>query len=199
MSARALRPAASSAKRDRGVLLVGELALAQAPRRRPARLGGEQAVLAHGEGQQDVGALIAATEAAAGDLVGGPAGDVLAVEADAPGAGLERAGEKIDEGGLAGAVRADDAVHLVGVEGERHAVHGDETAEAAGQVLDGEAFRARRLALAHDPSLRRRGGCRCRLAGKELGDPARGGEDGGDQRRAEPQRPVIGDQRPDQR
>jgi hypothetical protein len=37
-------------------------------------------------------------------------GDVVAFEQDAPGIGLEHAGQQIDDGGLAGAVRADQRV-----------------------------------------------------------------------------------------
>ena len=50
--------------------------------------------------------------------VGGQAGDVAAVEADRAGVGQQAAAEQADEGGLAGAVRADQRVDLAGGEVE---------------------------------------------------------------------------------
>src|SRR5690606_40379474 len=67
-------------------------------------------------------------------------GDDLAVPPDLPGVRLVRTGQDLDEGGLAGAVLPEQAVHLAGTDLEVHAVEG----LGAGEVLDdaGEIGRA---------------------------------------------------------
>ena len=74
-----------------------------------ARLGGDPHVLEHGGAGQDVGDLVRARDGLRGDRVGRQPGDVLAVEHDAAARRAEHAGQAVEEGGLAGAVGADDA------------------------------------------------------------------------------------------
>ena len=148
-------------------------------------------------GRNDVGALIAAPEAAARDRVRRPAGDVLAVEADAAGAGLQLARQEVDERGLAGAVRADDAVHLVGREA-RGVTSSTATSPPKRRVRPSTAS-----VLAELRPLRSRGarsgrpGGACAFAGRvsfeQPGDAARRRQHRADQDEAERQRPVVGD------
>ena len=60
--------------------------------------------------------------------------DVAARDGPAAAGGIEDAAEHPDEGGLAGAVRAEDAEDLPAADVERDVAHGDELAEAARQV-----------------------------------------------------------------
>ena len=59
----------------------------------------------------------------------------------------EKAADQVEEGGLAGAVRADDRAQLAGLDRHRHVVDGDQAAEMLGDVLDPQQ--------AHDVTLRR--------------------------------------------
>ena len=70
--------------------------------------------------------------------------DVAAVEDDAAGVGGERAGDLVDEGGLAGAVGADDGVGLAGEDVEVDAVGDLERAERLAEVLQAQHGRAHR-------------------------------------------------------
>src|SRR5882672_7703450 len=63
------------------------------------------------------------------------AGDVIAVEHDASRTRRERAGEEVEERGLAGAVRPDDRVQRADLDAQAHRVHRGERAEALGQAL----------------------------------------------------------------
>ena len=67
---------------------------------------GQDEVLLDGEGGEDRPALGGVGDAAAGVLERGPAGDVLAPEADVAGGGGDEARAHPGDGGLAGAVRA---------------------------------------------------------------------------------------------
>ena len=66
------------------------------------------------------------------------AGDVLPLEADIAGIGPVEPGHEIEQGGLAGAVRADDADQLALGEIEVDAVDSGEAAEAARQPAQGQ-------------------------------------------------------------
>ena len=66
--------------------------------------------------------------------LGALAGDVGAGDADRARGGAEGAGEEVEERGLAGAVRADQADHLAGGQRDRHAGDGLEAAEALHEV-----------------------------------------------------------------
>ena len=56
-------------------------------------------------------------------------GDVVAFEQDAPGVGLEHAGEQIDHGGLAGAVRSDQRMAGALLDPERQVARDPQAAE----------------------------------------------------------------------
>ena len=81
-----------------------------------ARLRGEPAVLEHAERGKIVGALVAAAEAGARAARLRPARDVARRQADAAGGRRELAREQVDQRRLAGAVGADDRVHLAAVQ-----------------------------------------------------------------------------------
>ncbi len=179
---------------DGGAFLASITLRAQTQGTGVTRMRGDQAVLVRRERQDHIGALVAAAEAAPGDAMRRPAGDVLAVEADASRRRLQLARQQVDERGLAGAVRPDDAVHLVGREVERHAVDRDQPAEAPRQALDRQRLAALRRARARHA--RRAGrsvtGRRC-LALEQPGNAARRRQHGADQDESERHRPVIGD------
>ena len=85
--------------------------------------------------RQRLGELEGADHAAAGDLVRRHAGQVLALERPGALVGPVEAGEQVEEGGLAGAVRADErgddaALHLEVVD-----LDGGQAAEAAGHAV----------------------------------------------------------------
>src|SRR5216683_562833 len=80
--------------------------------------------------------LEGAGEPAIDDAVRLEAADRLAVEDDAAGVGGDEAGEQVEERGLAGAVGAEDAGDLAGLEREGDVLHGGEAAEALGEALD---------------------------------------------------------------
>ena len=62
--------------------------------------------------------------------------DVAAMEEDAAAAGLEQAGEDLDRGGFAGAVGAEIADDLAGMDGEGDVFDGGQAAVAFGDVLE---------------------------------------------------------------
>ena len=74
----------------------------------------------------------------AGDAVGAQAGDVVAVEEDAAGVERLEAGDQVEQRGLAGAVRADDAEDLALVHVEGDVGVGGKAAVALGHALDVE-------------------------------------------------------------
>ena len=81
-----------------------------------ARLGGDAHVLERRGIGEDVGDLVGAGDALLRDAVGGQAGDVLAVEQDAPGGRADDAGQAVEEGALAGPVRPDDGADLAALD-----------------------------------------------------------------------------------
>ena len=72
-------------------------------------------------------------------------GDVAAVEADRAGIGLQRTGDQVEERGLSGAVRPDDAERVAGFDGKIDTVRDDDRAEGFGQALKLEDHRGIRL------------------------------------------------------
>ena len=62
--------------------------------------------------------------------------NVVAVDQDPPGAGLVNAGNQVEKGALAGAVRADDGVDLARFELDADVVYRRQPAEHLGQILD---------------------------------------------------------------
>ena len=95
-------------------------------------LGGEGDVVEDAEPREDRGDLEGVGDAEPDAGVGGQAGDVAAVEADRAGVGQQAAGEQADEGGLAGAVRADQGVDLAGREVEVDGVDGVQRRRSGG-------------------------------------------------------------------
>ena len=61
--------------------------------------------------------------------------DVAALEHDATRGGRKLAGQHLEERGLAGAIRADNAAQFAMLDGEVDVAVGDEAAEALGQAL----------------------------------------------------------------
>ncbi|GMA85742.1 hypothetical protein GCM10025868_09920 [Angustibacter aerolatus] len=85
-----------------------------------------------------------------------------AVDQHLPLVGDVRAGEHLDERRLAGAVRADQTVHLARPEGGRHLGQGGDRPEALADVTDlddGGAAEVRRVCLAHDQPALTASGC----------------------------------------
>src|SRR5207253_749451 len=77
-----------------------------------AGLAGDPDVLEDGRAGQDVGDLVGAGDRLARDGVGRQPRDVLAVEHDPAARRAEHAGQAVEEGGLPGAVWADDPADL---------------------------------------------------------------------------------------
>ena len=94
----------------------------------------ERDVLADGEVLVEREALAHVADVALDAL--GLAGDVVSGDGRAAGGGREQTGQHPDRGGLAGAVRAEEAEHLAGADVEGDAVDGGEGAEAARQIGD---------------------------------------------------------------
>src|SRR5690242_20171238 len=104
--------------------------------------GSDPDVLEHRELGEDLGDLEGACHAADDALMGGEAGDVVAVEADAAGCRREIAADQVEEGSLAGAVRANDGAKFTFGHVQRNVAHGDKTAEAFGDAVDLEHVHA---------------------------------------------------------
>src|SRR5262249_8298860 len=98
-------------------------------------LGGHAHALQHGEVWKDVGDLVRLGDAEARDAMLGQHGDRAAVEPDATRGRRHPTRDETEEGGLAGAVRADDRAQLPALHLKIHLRHGQETAEAPGQAL----------------------------------------------------------------
>ena len=62
--------------------------------------------------------------------------DVVAADAHGAARGRNDAGEAAQRGGLARAVRADEAQHFAGLDGKRKFVHGGELAVKFGEAFD---------------------------------------------------------------
>jgi len=101
----------------------------------PARLRGDADVLERSGVGQDVGDLVGASDTFLGDEVGGKPGDILAVEQNSPRRGTKDAGETVEEGALARAVRPDDGANLAPPDFEIDAIERGQSAEADGQAL----------------------------------------------------------------
>jgi hypothetical protein len=106
----------------------------------------QEHVVLHRQLAEQQRGLIGAAQALADPVVRRPGGDVLAEEAHPPGGGGEVAGDHVEQGGLAGAVGADDGPALAGGDGERHTVHCPQRAEGAGDVLEHEGVTRRQCA-----------------------------------------------------
>jgi hypothetical protein len=104
----------------------------------------DEHVLEHGHVLEERDVLERARDAAADDAVRADAQEVLAVEEHAPVVGAVKPRDDVEEGGLAGAVRADEAGDRALVLRERDVVEGEDPAEPALHVLDAQEGHARR-------------------------------------------------------
>ncbi len=89
-----------------------------------------QHVLEHGLLAKELDVLEGPPDAEPADHIRLEPGDVMAVEQDTPGGRLHHAGNGVDEGRLAGAVGADQAADLAGLDVERQLGDGGDTTEA---------------------------------------------------------------------
>ena len=97
---------------------------------RVARARGDPEVLTHREAFEHARHLILDPDAAPGDLVHSDAFDPDPLESDRPGARSQLAAQQLEEGALAGAVRADQAAELTPPQVEVHAVDRAHAAKA---------------------------------------------------------------------
>ena len=95
---------------------------------------GRLQVLEYGELRKDVGSLKRASDAHAADAVRRRAGDVAAVEQHLAAIGAQMAGDQVEKGRLAGAVRPDHCGDLAGRDGEADPADGGEAGERLAQV-----------------------------------------------------------------
>ena len=115
-----------------------------------ARLRGDAHVFQRRGVGQDIGDLVGARDALLRDHVGRQAGDVLAVEHDAPAGRPQHAGQAIEEGALARPVRSDDGAHFVALDLEIDLDKRRQAAETDGQQFGLQDRRRRR-----SPAVRR--------------------------------------------
>ena len=115
------------------------------------RLHGDAHVLEGARAGQDVRHLVGAGDRLPGDRVRRQARDILAVEDDAAARRPQHAGQAVEEGALAGAVRSDERAHLAPADGEAHPVERGEAAEPHREALRPQqgAVRRRGAARAH--------------------------------------------------
>ena len=95
----------------------------------------DEQVLQHGGVLEQLDVLEGAGDAEAGDLVGREMGDLLALEGDEARSRPVQAADEVEDGGLAGAVGADQREHLVRPHLEGDVVDGLEAAELHRQVV----------------------------------------------------------------
>ena len=135
---------ADEVERRLGLLAAQPLFLAQAPgveqhvgqpRRRAQPVADDQ-VVEHRRAVEQGRGLERARHAEPGDLVRAQAGHVLPLEQDLARTRRVRAGDQVEEGGLAGAIGADDRVDMAGFERHGHVVHRGQPAEFLGEVAD---------------------------------------------------------------
>ncbi len=96
-------------------------------------LGGQGDVVEHRQGGEQAGVLEGLAHAGPGPGVVGPAGDVLAVEADPARGRAQAPGDQREQGRLAGAVGADDGVPGPGGDRQRDPVEGHQRPVAPAQ------------------------------------------------------------------
>ena len=98
----------------------------------------DQQILQHRGVVEQLDVLEGARDAAPGDLLSVELRDLLVLEDDAPGRHVVETADKIEESGLAGAVRADDREDLALGDVERDAVDRLEAAELDRDVFERE-------------------------------------------------------------
>jgi hypothetical protein len=115
-------------------------------------MGAEHDVLDHAHGAEQAQGLECPRHAAAGDLVGAQAGDRAAVDADLAAARAVQAGDDVERGGLAGAVRPDQATDLAGFDPEREIVD----ARTPPKLMETPSSSSRGASISADDRRRRR-------------------------------------------
>ncbi|MNY18672.1 hypothetical protein D3C86_1520680 [compost metagenome] len=95
-------------------------------------------ILSHGEITENAGDLEFSADPGAGDPVFGPVGDVGIVNEDLALRATGLAADKIHQGRLAGAVRAEQHPQLTIVDGDADIVDGSEAAEIDAETVDGQ-------------------------------------------------------------
>ena len=95
----------------------------------------DQHVLNHAHGGEQTDILERSRDAGLDDVTGLLVLDLLAVEEDLAAVHMVHAGEHIEDGGLAGAVGADDADDLALVDVKFHVFHGHQAAEGLGNAF----------------------------------------------------------------
>ena len=100
----------------------------------PDRLDAEHDVFRHGEHRHQHEVLMHHADAGADGVAGAVEADRLAVDEDFALVRPVEAGEHVHQGGLAGAVFAEQAEHLAGADVEVDGVVGDQIAEALGDA-----------------------------------------------------------------
>jgi hypothetical protein len=98
----------------------------------------DQQVLDHGQLFEELAVLERAADPAARDVVGVAAQERAAVEADVAAGRAVDAADRVEQRGLARAVRADQRDELVVAHAERQPVHGRDLAEADADLVDFE-------------------------------------------------------------
>ena len=116
-------------------------------------LHGERDIVERGEIGKQRGDLKRARQPEPASSIGGMAGDVAAVEADAAAIGCNLAAQQRDQRALAGAVRPDHGVKFSGCQVERDRVRGDHAAEALGQAFDLQQRRTHGALLLKSPAI----------------------------------------------
>ncbi len=126
------------------------------PACRPLGAAGHQHILLHGQRMEHAQVLECAHEPEIGDAPWRQAARRVAIENDRSPIGTVDAGNKIDEGRFARAVRADQRVNGAARYRKAHVIDSDETAEPAGEVAHREdRIRARRRGRARQCRWRR--------------------------------------------
>ena len=97
--------------------------------------------------------LEGAHQAAAHPRLGPEPRDVLARQQDSAGGGRQHAGQQVDEGRLAGAVRPDQRLARAALEAEGDVVGGDDAAEALAEAQGFERGAHRRTTRASKPRI----------------------------------------------
>src|SRR5213079_3734501 len=101
-----------------------------------ARVLAHEQVLHHAQVVEQADVLEGAGHPARDDRVRRQAPDLPALETNAPGVWWDEAGDEVEERGLAGSVRPDDADQLAGSDGERDVMRRHDPAKALAQSLD---------------------------------------------------------------
>ena len=118
----------------------------------------EHDVLARRRAGKDAHELERPGDASAAYLEGSDADDLIALKDDRPGVRRQFSSDEVEDGGLARAVRADEAGDAAGGDIEGEVADGDETAESFPEAVDAEQGARRRTGAVADHEPRARPG-----------------------------------------